>query len=78
MAFVQEDKDNAVKFGKFIVDHAKMDLTVGEMLEFHKLLVAYNTIVKKIDENIMELIKVVEEKKESELPKEEKLKKATK
>jgi hypothetical protein len=78
MPFTQEDKDNAVKFGKFIVDHARMDVSIPQLIEFHKLLVSYNAIVKKIDDNIMELIKVVEEKKEAELPKEEKIKKVTK
>lgn len=62
-SFTKEDKDNAVKFGKILIDRVKMEMTIPQLIEFHKLLVWYNSLTLKIEEHILELVKVTEEPK---------------
>lgn len=66
LTFSREDADFMEAFGKFIAQKARMDLTVPEVIQFHKYLVQYNQLTRKIDSHIMELIRVVEPEPTSE------------
>jgi hypothetical protein len=55
MAFTEEDVRKARRFGKFLVDKARMDLSIPESIELNQLLVWYNEAVAKIEAHIMEL-----------------------
>ena len=65
--FTEQDSELCMKFGKFIGEHAKFNLSVPQLLEFHKMLVWYNSLMKKVDAHVMEVKSI--RKMEKEEPK---------
>jgi hypothetical protein len=63
-AFEAGDKQKAVDLLNFITAHAKFDLGVKEVIEFHQLLSwSQNVLLKKIEANTMGTPKTVEPEK---------------
>ena len=59
--FVQEDLQALVDFGKLIISRAKFsDLTVQEAVQLNKHLQSYNQVVRKVEANILEVIRVTD------------------
>lgn len=58
--FLSEDVQKAVAFGDFISKNAKWELTTGDALALNRHFIWYNSVVKKIEEHVLELQKVIE------------------
>lgn len=57
--FTEEDVKRAGQFGQFLMK-AKFDMPVAEWIEFNRLLIWYNGMVKKVNDHVFELKGVVE------------------
>ena len=57
--FTRADVEDADKFAKMVAK-ARLDLSVTEWLEFHRLLVRYNQLVRKMADNQFEVVAVYE------------------
>jgi hypothetical protein len=66
LVFAQSDVDFMEAFGKFLVQKAKMELTIPEAIQLNKHLAQYNRITKLIDAHVMELQKIVHSDASSE------------
>lgn len=64
--FKKEDKDKVIEFLNFIAKKAKFDdLSIQDSIDLVKLLTfMQQTLLTKIDSNILEVVRVVEPKKE--------------
>lgn len=58
--FLSEDKEKAVQFFQFIIKQAKWDVSTADAMELNKHLLWFQGCVKKIEDHIFELSKVVE------------------
>ncbi len=58
--FLSEDVQKAVAFGDFISKYAKWDVSTSDALQLNRHFIWYNSVVKKIEEHVLELQKVIE------------------
>lgn len=58
MGFAEEDVKVLDQFGAFLQKHARFDLGIDELLDFHRQLVKYNTVRNKIEAHIFEVRKL--------------------
>lgn len=66
MNFKEEDKQKFIEFLNMIAKNARFDLNTGEIIQYFKLLShMQQSILNKIDANILEVVKVVESEKET-------------
>jgi hypothetical protein len=56
--FLTEDKEKALAFGNFIAKNATWNLSTQEACDLTKHFAWFNSLVKKIEDNIFELQKV--------------------
>ena len=69
--FTEDDKKKVIEFLNCVAKNAKFDLSVPEIIEFFKLLsFMQQSLIPKIDANILEIIRVVEASKNAEAVKE--------
>lgn len=66
--FLSEDVQSARAFGEFIHKHAKWELSTGDTITLTRHFSWYNSVVKKIEEHIFELQKVIQPPKEEAKP----------
>lgn len=67
MNFSEEDKKKLVEFLNMVAKHATLNLNTSELISYFKLLShMQQVIIPKIDNNILEIIKVVETKNSGE------------
>lgn len=66
MSFTTDDVKFMDDFGAFLHKHAKFRFTMGQLLDFHKMLVRYNTLRNKVHDNIFEINKMIENPKPEE------------
>ena len=65
MNFTEDDKKKVIRFLNLNADSAKLTLDTKELIEYFKLLNFMQTVLlPKIDANIMEINKVIENKEE--------------
>lgn len=65
--FTDDDVQSLESFGKYVAQKATFNMSVADMIAFHKLLVQYNQITRKVNDHVMELKQVIEpEKQKSE------------
>lgn len=65
MKFTEEDKLKVIKFLNLNANSAKLTLDTKELVEYFKLLnYMQTTLLPKIDANIMEVTKIIENKEE--------------
>ena len=78
-AFKQEDKEKVIEFLNFVAKKAKFDgLSVQDSIDLVKLLTfMQQTLLSKIDSNVLEVIRMVEPKKEDTSSQSEEVKKQT-
>lgn len=63
--FNEEDKEKVVQFLNIIAKNANFNLNTAQIIEYFKLLsFMQQTLIPKIDDNIMELKKIIEDSKE--------------
>jgi hypothetical protein len=63
--FAKEDKEKVIEFLNRVAKHAKFsDMSTNELIDYYKSL-AYmqTTLLPKIEHNILEVVRVVEEEK---------------
>jgi len=61
MKFTEEDKEKVVEFLNLVAKHAKFKLETSELIKYFKALAhMQQTILPKINANILEVVKVVE------------------
>lgn len=60
--FLSEDKEKAVRFSQFLIQHAKWNVDTAQACELTKHLAWFNTLVPKIESHIFEVQKVHEPK----------------
>lgn len=55
-------KDDVIKADKLAqtISKAKFDMSVSDWLQFHQQLIWYNQLIKKIQENVFEPVKLTE------------------
>ena len=59
LTFAETDVKFLEEFGKFLVDKARMSmLSIPEITHFHKLLVQYNVLTRKVEAHVMEVVAV--------------------
>lgn len=64
--FTEDDKKKVIEFLNCVAKNAKFDLDVPQIIEFFKLLsFMQQSLIPKIDANILEVLRVVEASKES-------------
>jgi len=64
--FTEDDKKKVIDFLNCVAKNAKFELNVPEIIEFFKLLsFMQQSLIPKIDANILEVLRVVEAAKES-------------
>lgn len=56
--FNEDDVKRAAQLGQFLLK-AKLNVTVAEWIEFNRLLVWYNGMVKKIHEHVHEVKEII-------------------
>lgn len=68
-SFTEDDKKKIIDFLNFIAKKAKWETNTQEVIEYFKLLsYMQQTLLSKVDANILEVIKVVEiEKQDKEV-----------
>jgi len=59
--FSKADIEQALKFGELITKHARFDVSVSELINVSRALVWFNSLPKKIESNVMELVSVHQE-----------------
>jgi hypothetical protein len=65
MNFTEDDKQKFVEFLNMIAKTARFDVNTGELIQYFKLLSHMQTkMIPKIDANILEVLKVVENKEQ--------------
>lgn len=57
--FLTEDLQKAIAFGEFIKKHAHWRLTSTTAIDLAKHFAAYNTFLKKIEDHILEVQRVI-------------------
>ena len=67
--FSEDDKNKAVAFLNFVYKNAKWSFTSEESFEYGKHVMNFNALIKKIDEHILEIIRVTNAPKEADVPK---------
>ena len=61
MNFTQADFDFTQEFAKFVLNRMYVkDASVKEMIDFNKMLIRYNEICRKIEQNIFEVRSIKE------------------
>jgi len=56
--FTKEDVQQAMKFGDLIARHATFTVNVPQLIEMSRGLVWFNSLPKKIEDHVMELLAV--------------------
>ena len=64
--FLTEDLQKCMAFGEFIHKHAKWELTTADAVSLNRHFAWYNSLVKKVEEHILELQKVIKAPESSE------------
>jgi hypothetical protein len=54
--FTRADVEAAMKFGELVAKHAKFDVSVPELIQVSRCLVWFNSLPKKIEDNILEVV----------------------
>ena len=63
--FTEEDKQKVVEFLNMIAKHAKLELNTAELIQYFKLLShMQQKILPKLEANILEIKRVIENKQE--------------
>jgi hypothetical protein len=64
MKFTEDDKKQFVEYLNMVAKHAKLNLDTAEVIQYFKLLShMQQRILRKIDANILEVVRVVEAEK---------------
>lgn len=56
--FTDADVKALREFGSFIVEKAKWDLSTKDVMALNRHFAAFNAITKKVEENVLELLKI--------------------
>lgn len=56
--FTKQDVEQAIKFAELITNHAKFNVSVPELIHVSRALVWFNSLPKKIESNIVDLLSV--------------------
>lgn len=63
LKFTEDDKQKVINFLNMVAKHAKFEMDTHELIDYFKLLShMQQTILKKVDANILEVRRVVESK----------------
>lgn len=63
--FTEEDKEKVVQFLNLVAKNANFNVNTSQIIEYFKLLsFMQQTLIPKIDDNILELKKIIEDNKE--------------
>ena len=66
MKFTKEDKEKVVEFLNLVAKHAKFKFNTTEVIEYFKALAhMQQKILPKIEANIFEVVRVIEDQEES-------------
>lgn len=62
MNFTEDDKQKFVDFLNMVAKHAKFEMNTGELIQYFKLLSHMQTkMIPKIDSNILEIKRIIEQ-----------------
>ena len=65
-SFTEEDKKKVIEFLNFVAKKAKWETNTQEVIEYFRLLsFMQQSLISKIDANILEIVKVVESPQEN-------------
>jgi hypothetical protein len=65
--FTEEDKKKVIQFLNMVAEHGSFDLKTGELIEYFKLLsFMQQTLIPKLDANILEIKRVIEAKEQKQ------------